>query len=124
MRSADNNWDFWTLVPEALHQATITHSDRGIPRSFRHMHLFGSHTFSMINAANERVWVNFHFRTQQGIQNLTDECRGSDHVLSKRHSNPQRICSNRVAEVGGRIAGSVMFYADASSEGFGLPKGS
>jgi catalase len=47
-------------------------SDRGIPKSFRHMHLFGSHTFSMINARNERVWVKFHFRTQQGIQNLTD----------------------------------------------------
>src|SRR6478672_1488836 len=73
LRSADNNWDFWTLVPEALHQATITMSDRGIPKSFRHMHLFGSHTFSMINAGNERVWVKFHFRTQQGIQNLTDE---------------------------------------------------
>src|SRR5438309_3026988 len=73
LRSADNNWDFWTLLPEALHQVTITMSDRGIPRSFRHMHLFGSHTFSMINAANERVWVKFHFRTQQGIQNLTDE---------------------------------------------------
>jgi catalase len=41
-------------------------SDRGIPKSFRHIHLFGSHTFSMINAANERVWVKFHFRTQQG----------------------------------------------------------
>jgi catalase len=73
MRSADNNWDFWTLVPESLHQVTITMSDRGIPRSYRHMHGFGSHTFSMINAANERVWVQFHFRTQQGIQNLTDE---------------------------------------------------
>src|ERR1700751_1864200 len=72
MRSADSNWDFWTLLPEALHQVTIVMSDRGIPRSFRHMHLFGSHTFSMINAANERVWVKFHFRTQQGIQNLTD----------------------------------------------------
>ena len=72
MRSADNNWDFWTLLPEALHQVTIVMSDRGIPRSFRHMHLFGSHTFSMINAANERVWVKFHFRTQQGIENLTD----------------------------------------------------
>jgi catalase len=73
MRSADNNWDFWTLVPDSLHQVTITMSDRGIPRSFRHMHLFGSHTFSMINAANERVWVKFHFRTQQAIPNLTDE---------------------------------------------------
>jgi catalase len=72
LRSAGNNWDFWSLLPEALHQVTIVMSDRGIPKSFRHMHGFGSHTFSMINAANERVWVKFHFRTQQGIQNLTD----------------------------------------------------
>jgi catalase len=72
LRSADNNWDFWTLLPEALHQVSIVMSDRGIPKSFRHMHLFGSHTFSMINAANERVWVKFHFRTQQGIANLSD----------------------------------------------------
>jgi catalase len=73
MRSADNNWDFWSLLPEALHQVTITMSDRGIPKSFRHMNLYGSHAFSMINAANERVWVKFHFRTHQGIQNLTDQ---------------------------------------------------
>src|SRR5581483_564408 len=73
LRSADNNWDFWSLLPEALHQVTIVMSDRGIPKSFRHMHGFGSHTFSMINAANERVWVKFHFRTRQGVQNLTDE---------------------------------------------------
>ena len=72
MRSADNNWDFWTLLPEALHQVTIIMSDRGIPRSFRHMHGFGSHTYSFINAANERIWVKFHFRTQQGIANLSD----------------------------------------------------
>ena len=72
MRSADNNWDFWTLLPDALHQVTVVMSDRGIPKSFRHMHLFGSHTFSMINAKNERVWVKFQFRTRQGIQNLTD----------------------------------------------------
>lgn len=72
MRSADNNWDFWTLLPEALHQITIVMSERGIPRSYRHMHGFGSHTYSFINAANERVWVKFHFHTQQGIQNLTD----------------------------------------------------
>jgi catalase len=72
MRSADNNWDFWTLLPEALHQVTIVMSERGIPRSFRHMHGFGSHTYSFINAANERTWVKFHFRTQQGIANLSD----------------------------------------------------
>ena len=72
MRSADNNWDFWTLLPEALHQVTIVMSDRGIPKSYRNMHGFGSHTFSLINARNERHWVKFHFRTQQGIENLTD----------------------------------------------------
>jgi catalase len=82
LRSAQNNWDFWTLLPEALHQVTIVMSDRGIPRSYRHMHGFGSHTYSLINSAGERVWVKFHFRTQQGIQNLNDaqsrELIGSD----------------------------------------------
>ncbi len=72
LRSARNNWDFWTSLPEALHQVTIVMSDRGIPASYRHMHGFGSHTFSFINSANERHWVKFHFRTQQGIRNLSD----------------------------------------------------
>ncbi len=73
LRSADNNWDFWTLLPEALHQITILMSDRGLPKTYRHMHGFGSHTFSFINADNERFWVKFHFESQQGIENLTDE---------------------------------------------------
>ncbi|MEP6511479.1 MAG: catalase [Dokdonella sp.] len=72
LRSANNNWDFWTSLPEALHQITIVMSDRGIPAGYRHMHGFGSHTFSFINAANERFWVKFHFRTRQGIKNLSD----------------------------------------------------
>ncbi len=72
MRSAQNNWDFWTGLPEALHQVTVVMSDRGIPYSYRHMHGFGSHTFSFINAKNERFWVKFHFKTQQGIKNLSD----------------------------------------------------
>lgn len=72
-RSAQNNWDFWTLLPESFHQRTITMSDRGIPASFRHMHFFGEHTFSLYNEANERHWCKFHFRTQQGIQTLTNE---------------------------------------------------
>ena len=73
MRSAKNNWDFWSSLPEALHQLTILMSDRGIPASYRHMHGFGSHTFSLINAKNERFWVKFHWRTQQGIKNMTDQ---------------------------------------------------
>jgi catalase len=73
LRSARNNWDFWTSLPEALHQVTITMSDRGIPATYRHMDGFGSHTFSLINAKDERFWVKFHFKTRQGIKNLTDE---------------------------------------------------
>src|SRR6202166_3772277 len=86
LRSAQNNWDFWTLLPEALHQVTIVMSDRGIPKSFRHMHGFGSHTFSMINAENKRIWVKFHFRSQQGIKNLTDEAAAAV-VANDRESN-------------------------------------
>jgi catalase len=77
LRSAENNRDFWTLLPEALHQVTIVMSERGIPKSFRHMHGFGSHTYSFLNAANERFWVKFTLKTQQGIQNLTDEEAGT-----------------------------------------------
>jgi catalase len=72
LRDPENNWGYWTNLPESLHQVTITMSDRGIPRSYRHMHGFGSHTFSLLNAAGVRHWVKFHFRTQQGIENLTD----------------------------------------------------
>lgn len=73
MRSPQNYWDFWTSLPEAFHQITIVMSDRGIPASYRHMHGFGSHTFSLYNDKNERYWVKFHMRTDQGIKNLTDE---------------------------------------------------
>ena len=72
LRSARNNWDFWTSLPEALHQVTITMSDRGIPASYRHMHAFGSHTFSLVDARSQRNWVKFHLICQQGIKNLTD----------------------------------------------------
>ena len=72
MASPANNWDWWSLLPESLHQVTIIMSDRGIPASYRHMHGFGSHTFSLINADGQRHWVKFHHRTQQGIRNLTD----------------------------------------------------
>ncbi len=72
LRSAKNNWDFWTLLPEALHQITIVMSDRGIPATYRNMHGFGSHTFSLINADNERYWVKLHMKCMQGIKNLTD----------------------------------------------------
>ena len=88
MRSAKNNWDFWTSLPEALQQVTITMSDRGIPYSYRHMHGFGSHAYSMINANNERVWVKFHLVCQQGIKNLTDA--EAEAVVAKDRESNQR----------------------------------
>jgi catalase len=66
-------WDFWSLNPENLHQIIILMSDRGTPFSYRHMHGFGSHTFSMININNEQVWVKFHFKTLQGIKNFNEK---------------------------------------------------
>jgi catalase len=66
-------WDFWSLCPESLHQVTILFSDRGIPASYRHMNGYGSHTYSLLNAAGERYWVKFHFKTLQGIRTLTSE---------------------------------------------------
>ncbi|GGI40845.1 catalase [Mammaliicoccus stepanovicii] len=88
MRSSQNNWDFWTSLPEALHQVTILMTDRGIPKGFRNMHGFGSHTYSMYNDAGERVWVKFHFRTQQGIENLQPE--EAEAIVAKDRESSQR----------------------------------
>src|SRR5690606_28487599 len=88
LRSATNNWDFWTSLPEALHQVTIVMSDRGIPYSYRHMHGFGSHTFSFISPDNQRYWVKFHFVTQQGIQNLNDQ--EAETLVGKDRESAQR----------------------------------
>lgn len=90
MRSATNNWDFWSSLPEALHQVTITMSDRGIPQSYRHMHGFSSHAYSFINDKNERVWVKFHFTTQQGIKNLSDE-EAAEIIANDRESHQRDL---------------------------------
>ena len=66
-------WDFWSLSPESLHQITILMSDRGIPATWRHMHGFGSHTFKWTNAEGKSVWVKYHWKTEQGIKNLSTD---------------------------------------------------
>src|SRR5271155_1838948 len=73
LRSNAAAWDFWSLSPESLHQVTILMSDRGLPSGFRHINGYGSHTYSLINAQNERFWVKFHFKTLQGIQFWSNE---------------------------------------------------
>ncbi|WP_436667921.1 catalase [Latilactobacillus sakei] len=72
-RSQDMQWDFWSLSPESVHQVTILMSDRGIPASYRMMHGFGSHTFKWVNAQGEQFWVKYHFKTNQGVHNLSNE---------------------------------------------------
>lgn len=83
LKNATMMWDFWSLNPESLHQVLILMSDRGTPYGYRHMHGFGSHTFSMINENNQRTWVKFHFKTKQGIKNFTNE-----EAIAKSGENP------------------------------------
>jgi catalase len=73
MRSPTAMWDYWSQSPEALHQVTILMSDRGIPKGPQFMNGYGSHTFSFINADNERYWAKLHFKTQQGHRHFTNE---------------------------------------------------
>lgn len=81
-------WDFWSHNPESLHQVMFLFSNRGTPDGYRHMNGYGSHTYSFINAKNERFWVKFHFKTQQGIKNFTgaeaDQMRATDMEHSQR----------------------------------------
>ena len=93
LRSNEAAWDFWSLSPETMHQVTILMSDRGIPASYRHMHGFGSHTYSLINDKNERFWVKFHFKTRQGIKNLTND-EAAQIIAKDRESNQRDLFEN------------------------------
>jgi len=81
-------WDFWSQHPESLHQTTILFSDRGLPTNLRHINGYGSHTYSFINKENERFWVKFHFKTQQGIETMTNE--EAAEVIGKDRESSQR----------------------------------
>lgn len=93
LRSNNAAWDFWTLCPESLHQVTILMSDRGIPASYREMHGFGSHTYSLINAQGERFWVKFHFKSKQGIRNLTN-AQAAEIIAKDRESHQRDLYEN------------------------------
>lgn len=88
LRSNDAAWDFWSQVPESMHQVMILMSDRGIPASYRHMNGYGSHTYSFINDKNERFWVKFHFKTKQGIRCLTS--KEAEQIIAKDRESHQR----------------------------------
>lgn len=119
MRSNIAAWDFWSRHPESLHQVTILMSDRGIPQNFRQMHGFGSHTYSFINANNERFWVKFHFKSMQGIENFTD-AEAAQVVAQNRESAQQDLLTS--IEAGNfpkwRFAIQVMPEAEAANYRF------
>ena len=87
LRSPEAMWDFWSQTPESLHQITILMSDRGIPKTPMHMNGYGSHTFSFLNDKNERSWVKFHFKTQQGHVYYTNE--ESQEIIGKSRESYQ-----------------------------------
>lgn len=93
LRSNTAMWDFWSLSPESLHQVTILMSDRGLPKSYRNINGYGSHTYSLINSKNERFWVKFHFKTLQGIETLTN--KEAEVIVGKdRESNQRDLFEN------------------------------
>ncbi|MGD3107883.1 catalase [Streptomyces sp. YGL11-2] len=73
LRDNDMQWDFWTLSPESAHMVTWLMGDRGIPKTYRHMNGYGSHTYMWVNAGGEKFWIKYHFKTDQGIDFLTQE---------------------------------------------------
>ena len=70
LRDPDMQWDFWTLSPESAHQVTYLMEDRGLSKSWRHLNGYGSHTYQWINAAGDRFWVQYHFKSRQGVERL------------------------------------------------------
>jgi catalase len=91
-RDANAMWDFWSLSPESLHQITMLMSDRGCPTAPMYMNGYGSHTYSFINQHNERFWVKFHFKTQQGHRFYTNE-QSADVIGRSRESYQEALFS-------------------------------
>ncbi|HRE44247.1 MAG TPA: catalase [Terricaulis sp.] len=95
LRSPRNNFDWWSLLPESLLQVTVVMSDRGIPRSYRHMNGHSSHTYSFWNEAGERFWIKIHFLTQQGVEDLTDA--QAEVLVGKDRESHQRDLFDAIA---------------------------
>lgn len=90
LRSNTAMWDFWSLSPESLHQVTILFSDRGLPQGYRFINGYSSHTYSFINAADERFWIKFHFKTMQGIKTWTN-AEGAEIISTDRESSQRDL---------------------------------
>ncbi|MEU6696250.1 catalase [Pseudonocardia sp. NPDC046786] len=119
LRDHDMQWDFWTLSPESAHQVTWLMGDRGVPKTWRHMNGYSSHTYSWINAAGELFWVKYHFKTDQGVECLTQE--EADHLAGADADYHQRDLFDQI-EAGNHPSWTlhvqVMPFADAKTYRF------
>jgi catalase len=89
-------WDFWTLSPESAHQVTYLMGDRGIPNTWRHMNGYSSHTYSWLNGDGELFWVKYHFKTDQGIDFLTQQ--DADRLAGEDGDYHQRDLSTSIED--------------------------
>src|SRR5882757_2096460 len=119
MRSNDMQWDFWTLSPESAHQVTILMSDRGTPRTWRHMNGYSSDTYMWENAAGKKFWVKYHFKTEQGIENFTDaEAKAMRAEDLDCHRRDLRDAIAREDHPSWRLEMQIMPYDDAADYRF------
>jgi catalase len=119
MRSNNAQWDFWSLSPEVMHQVTFLMSDRGTPRTLRHMNGYGSHTFMWINANGEKFWVKYHFKTEQGIDNFTDaEAKAMTAEDPDYHRRDLREAIQKKDYPVWRLEMQIMPFADAANYRF------
>ncbi|MEP7204212.1 MAG: catalase [Ilumatobacteraceae bacterium] len=94
LRDADMQWDFWTLSPESAHQVTWLMGDRGIPRTWRNMNGYSSHTYMWVNKNGERFWVKYHFKCDQGVECLTQA--EADRIAGEDGDHHQRDLYNAI----------------------------
>ena len=115
MRSGAAMWDWWSLSPESLHQVTILMSDRGLPQGYRFMNGYGSHTYSFINAKNERYWVKFHFKSMQGHKYWTN-AEGNQVIANDRESAQRDLYEAIEAGNGPKWAFKVQIMTEEQAE--------
>ncbi|MDT4900012.1 MAG: catalase [Pseudonocardiales bacterium] len=119
LRDHDMQWDFWTLSPETAHQVTWLMGDRGIPRNWRHMNGYSSHTYMWVNAAGEKVWVKYHFISDQGVECLTqaeaDALAGTD---GDYHARDLRTAIDRGEFPSWTLKVQIMPFEDAKTYRF------
>jgi catalase len=119
MRSNNMQWDFWSLSPESAHQVTMLMSDRGTPRTWRNMNGYASSTYLWENAAGEKFWVKYHFKTEQGIENMTDtEAKAMRAEDLDYHRRDLREAIDRQDHPSWRLDMQIMPFEDAASYRF------